>query len=113
MFNWMKRPIKATSRLDLTSSVDPHEDTGEYRLLYKYLRDRYADSVVLTFAQIEDLLGFSLPDAARRHEAWWGTAGPDTDPSKQSASWTRASRAAAVNMAAQIVVFDRLNAPAS
>jgi hypothetical protein len=113
MFNWMKRPIKPTSGLGVTSPLDPHEDAGEYRLLHKYLRDRYADSVVLTFAQIEDLLGFSLPDAARRHETWWDTAGPDTDASKQSASWTRASRAASVNMTAQIVVFDRLSSPAS
>ena len=40
-------------------------DAGEYRLLYKYLRDRFSDRLVLTFGQIEDLLGFSLPVAAR------------------------------------------------
>jgi hypothetical protein len=29
---------------------------GEYELLYQYLENRYANTVVLTFAQIEDLL---------------------------------------------------------
>ena len=40
-------------------------EAGEYRLLYKYLRDRFSDRLLLTFGQIEDLLGFSLPVAAR------------------------------------------------
>ena len=39
---------------------------GKGQLLYKYLSERYANRVVLTFSQIEDLLGFSLPDQARR-----------------------------------------------
>ena len=40
---------------------------GKYKLLYQYLEHRYANTVVLTFAQIEDLLGFTLPDSARVH----------------------------------------------
>ena len=34
---------------------------GTYQSLYEYLEHRYANTVVLTFAQIEDLLGFPLP----------------------------------------------------
>ena len=50
---------------------------GNYRLLHKYLRDRFADRVVLTFGEIEDLIGFSLPEAARLEPAWWdGPAEP-------------------------------------
>lgn len=30
---------------------------AEYRGLHKYLRDRFADTVVLTFGEIEELLG--------------------------------------------------------
>lgn len=37
----------------------------EYRALYSYLDHRYASVVVLTFEQIEALLGFALPGAAR------------------------------------------------
>ena len=32
---------------------------GKYKSLYQYLENRYANRVVLTFAQIEDLLGFT------------------------------------------------------
>ena len=33
---------------------------GPYRLLYEYLEKRYADTVVLTLQQVQDLLGFTL-----------------------------------------------------
>ena len=82
-------------------------NVGEYQLLYKYLRDRYANRVVLTFAEIEDLLGFSLPELARLQREWWG--GTELVPcrSAQSDSWTLASRTATVNLLAQSVVFER------
>ena len=83
------------------------DDTGEYRLLHKYLRDRYADRVVLTFGEIEDLVGFALPDPARLQREWWGGTDPLALRSAQSDSWTLASRTATVNLEAQNVVFER------
>jgi hypothetical protein len=80
---------------------------GEYRSLYKYLRDRYADRVVLTFAQIEDLLGFPLPDSARRDRGWWSDRHATGHPSAQWESWTLADRTATVNLSARIVLFER------
>jgi hypothetical protein len=82
---------------------------GEYQLLYKYLRDRYANRVVLTFGEIEDLLGFALPGAARFQREWWGGVDPLANRSPQADSWTFASRTATVNMSAEVVVFDRRN----
>jgi hypothetical protein len=81
--------------------------TSEYRSLHKYLHDRYADSVVLTFAEIEDLLGFTLPEVARVEQAWWADADPDSTPSPQSLSWTRANRTAKPKLTARTVVFER------
>ena len=81
---------------------------GEYQLLYKYLRDRYANRVVLTFAEIEDLLGFALPNRARLHGEWWAVTDSIAPHSSQSDSWTLASRTATVNLLAQRVVFDRV-----
>jgi len=82
------------------------DNVGEYQLLFKYLRDRYANRLVLTFAQIEDLLGFPLPEAAQRDPAWWLTdAGAKSSP--QSLAWTSASRTATANLGARIVVFER------
>jgi hypothetical protein len=78
-----------------------------YQPLYVYLRDRYADRVVLTFAEIEDLLGFALPPAARLQREWWDVADPFAPASVQSRSWMLAGRTAMVNLIAQSVVFDR------
>ena len=57
---------------------------GKYQPLYQYLENRYANTVVLTFAQIEDLLGFTLPDSARVHQAWWANNDPNDTPPPHS-----------------------------
>jgi hypothetical protein len=80
---------------------------GTYKSLYQYLENRYANTVVLTFAQIEDLLGFTLPDSARVHHEWWANNDPNDTPPPHSRSWTLASRTATPNLHAQTVVFER------
>src|SRR5713101_8810946 len=80
---------------------------GKYEALHEYLEHRYANTVVLTFAQIEDLLGFTLPDAARVDPAWWANNDQNDTPPHQSRSWTLASRIATPNLQAQTVVFER------
>ena len=81
--------------------------SSKYFLLYKYLQNRYANRVVLTFAEIEDLLGFALPGQARLQREWWTNAGVDVAATAHSDSWILARRTAVPNMAAQIVVFER------
>ena len=90
-------------------SKAPAVDTGEYQSLHRYLRDRYADRVVLTFGEIEDLIGFSLPEAARLHLDWWGGTGVVPARSAQADAWTLASRTARVNLSARSVLFERNN----
>ena len=80
--------------------------TGQYRLLYKYLHDRYADRVVLTFSQIGDLVGFPLPPAASTDSDWWGHEAAG-DRTAQSEAWVAAERTATVNLIARHVTFDR------
>jgi hypothetical protein len=79
---------------------------AEYRVLYTYLRDRFADTVVLTFAQIEDLLGGPLPDAARVDSAWWAT--DHQHPSTQARTWIQAQRTATPHLLAHTVAFERV-----
>ena len=79
----------------------------KYLPLHKYLDDRFANTVVLTFAEIEDLLGSALPDLARLEQAWWANMDADRTPSDQARSWTEASRTATPNLLAKIVVFER------
>jgi len=106
MLNWMKRraPITCLPR-EPDSELQPVV-SGKYLLLYKYLHNRYADTVVLTFAQIESLIGFSLPDQARINQQWWTNA-PTAGGTNYSDSWTLARRVATPNLLAQTVVFAR------
>jgi len=80
---------------------------GKYLPLHRYLDTRYANTVVLTFAEIEDLLGFALPDLARLQQEWWANADPDSASSAHSRSWTLARRTAKPNLLARTVVFER------
>jgi hypothetical protein len=92
-----------TEPLSLQSSVVP----AEYRSLHKYLNNRFADTVVLTFEQIEALLGFALPDFARRRVDWWAGAAEGGVLSNQASAWTHACRVATPNLLAQSVMFER------
>lgn len=76
---------------------------AEYLPLYTYLERRYASSVVLTFEQVEALLGFALPTPAYTEPDWWtGSAAP-----AHSEAWTGAARTATPNLVARIVRFER------
>lgn len=100
----MKGPAPAPA------AARPAAPPPEYGGLHTYLRDRYADVVVLTFGQIEDLLGFALPALARLQREWWADAGADSTPSTQARSWTDARRTATPNLGAQTVTFERASA---
>ena len=80
----------------------------KYRFLHKYLEERYADTVVLTFGQIEDLLGFTLPAAARVDPAWWTTAAENGAEPRCADAWKLAHRTARPNVVAGHVVFERI-----
>src|SRR5437763_14753335 len=107
MLNWMKRrgPITYLHR---EREAEPQPVvSGKYLLLYKYLKDRYADTVVLTFGQIESLVGFALPDQARLNQQWWTKAEVTNAGTDYSDYWILASRIATPNLLAQTVAFER------
>ena len=79
---------------------------SEYRPLFTYLDRRFADIVVLTFGQIEDLIGFALPAVARSQPDWWTRSEPD-QLSVQADAWTAAHRTAEPNLGARTVTFAR------
>jgi len=83
--------------------------SGKFLPLFKYLEERYAQTVVLTFGEIEDLLGFSLPDQARLSEKWWtDRAEAHASEPNYSDAWTLARRTSTPNLRAHTVVFERL-----
>jgi hypothetical protein len=81
--------------------------SGKYSQLYKYLENRYATTVVLQISEIEDILGFPLPPAARTDGTWWTVADRHTAEGAYSDAWTVASRTAVPNLQARTVVFER------
>ena len=110
MFDWLKR------RGWMTTVVGSDDDTatprgchlsGEYRSLYQYLEHRYANTVVLTFTQIEDLLGFALPERARTDQQWWTAANTGTAEPRYSDAWTLTRRTARPNLLAKNDFFER------
>jgi hypothetical protein len=111
MLQWLKRRTsKARDHAESSSEpVTPQARvmSGEYLSLHKYLANRYANTVVLRFGEIEDLLGFKLPELARLRPDWWTNANPTTAQPSYSDSWMLAGRTATPNMGAQTVFFER------
>lgn len=107
MLNWMKRrgPIAYFPREP--GSAPKPAMAGKYLLLYNYLHNRYADTVVLTFGQIESLLGFALPDQARLNQQWWANTRATAPENNHSDSWLLARRVATPNLLARTVAFER------
>jgi hypothetical protein len=89
----------------------PRRIAGAYQALHGYLDRRYADTAVLTFEQIESLIGFALPDRARTHDDWWASDasdGTDAVASGHRDAWRLAGRTATPNLRAGTVAFDRV-----
>ena len=104
----MRRPAAAPVPQHATKIL-PVEESGahvprEYRGLYTYLERRYASVVVLTFAQIESLIGRALPTPARTEREWWTDL---VDTQRHSAAWIGAGRTAAPNLGAETIRFER------
>ncbi|PKL58638.1 MAG: hypothetical protein CVV34_01440 [Methanomicrobiales archaeon HGW-Methanomicrobiales-5] len=55
--------------------VQNHSDkkslTGKYERLFHLLKMCKNKEIVLTFPEIEALLGFALPPSASKYQAWW------------------------------------------
>jgi len=85
----------------------PAAVTTEFQPLHVYLKGRFADNVVLTFAQIEDLLGHALPIPASAEQDWWANADASGASSTQARAWVQAHRTATPNLRARTVSFVR------
>ena len=102
-----RRTASVSERMSIapTPGVRPRVRDG-YLPLYTYLEHRYASIVILTFEQMEALLGFALPDAARLEPAWW--TGIAAQGAGDGNAWTAAKRTATPNLPARHVRFERL-----
>ncbi len=94
-------------------SIEPREQIREkaqrskYRNLYHHLCGRRGLVWNASFAEIETILGFKLPPAARHHQSWWGNESNDNGH-VQSLAWTSAGwDAANINLEIETLTFHR------
>ena len=99
-----KTPVAAPLGMALRRAI---KVSGKHAPLHEYLANRFADIVVLTFGQIEDLLGSALPDTARARHEWWTSTDSAADKSSFSDAWILAGRTATPNLLARTVAFER------
>jgi HNH endonuclease len=86
---------------------------GQYKSLADYLSHSVPDHVRLTFHEVEQILGFSLPDSARKYSAWWSNS-----RTKDSHTWAHLWLDAgwekeSLNLAEKWVTFRRVRAAAT
>jgi hypothetical protein len=106
---WTRRPAVRVSAPTIERQVAKVSGkvASKYAPLHKYLVNRYADTVVLTFAQLEDLTGGPLPDSAHSQQEWWTNTKSGADKSSCADAWILAGRTAQANLMARTVVFER------
>jgi hypothetical protein len=105
---WRKAaPVPEARQGGVASAPRTGRVPAEYLSLYTYLEHRYASVVVLTFEQMEALLGFALPLPACVERDWWLGADGRTD--RHSEAWVEAGRTAMPNLCARTVTFERHN----
>jgi hypothetical protein len=83
--------------------------TGKYAPLYRWFGNQSAEkrAVVLSFEQVERILGKQLPRSARTHEPWWRDRSEGTSH-VQAYSWLEAGwRVKTVDLKRERVSFVR------
>jgi len=80
---------------------------SKYTPLGEYLRDLEKDRVLLTFEEIEDILGANLPKSARKHNAWWSNGGHSQADAWMDAGW----RVENLDQKDEEVIFRKTSSP--
>ena len=80
---------------------------GKYRRLYAHLCGLGSREWLASFIEVEAVLGFQLPPAARMHRPWWANQSPGNGHS-HALAWTTAGwETAQVDMEAETLLFRR------
>jgi hypothetical protein len=81
---------------------------GKYDALTKFLSSQGKDkqTLQLSFRKIEEIIGDSLPESARKYSAWWAN---DAKTHPQGRSWVEAGwKVESVNIEKEEVVFKKV-----
>ena len=81
---------------------------AKYDPLGRHLQSQPGPEVVMTFAEIEGVIGAALPPSAKEYPAWWANeTNPDTRH-VHSRAWLGAGLKASVDQVRRRVVFRKL-----
>ncbi|NJL57160.1 helix-turn-helix transcriptional regulator [bacterium] len=82
---------------------------SKYYPLFEHLQHCNQEAVRLTFAEIETLMGCSLPESARRKKNWWSNR--DSPSALQAIAWISARyQVESVDLIQQTVTFKTFQA---
>lgn len=82
---------------------------SKYYRLFEYLKRCQQEAVTLTFAEIEALIGYSLPASARAQKNWWSNR--DSASALYAGAWISAGyQAGSVDLEQQSVTFQTFQA---
>jgi uncharacterized HhH-GPD family protein len=86
------------------STRGPGRPRASYGRIGEMLDESNEESVTVSFAEVEDILGRPLPASARKYPSWWG----NTDHSPQGRGWLAFGwRVGRIRMVNEEVRFDR------
>lgn len=80
---------------------------SKYDPLYKWLLEAKGRSVTATFKELEQLLGFTLPETARERPQWWGNELSQDTRHTHCKAWIDAGFHAHPDLAKHAVVFKK------
>ena len=101
----LETAIKSSSVNSVDSSETTYKNiTSKYRGLTEYLLESNANRVTLTYAEIEKILGFSLPNSAHKHmRAYWS----NSETHSYALSWLSIGYRARVDIEEGTVIFEK------
>ena len=75
----------------------------KYSKLTDFLKAHSASKIRLSFSELEEIVGFTLPASANQYQAWWSN-----NPRSQSLGWLEAGwRTTNLDLAEELVTFVR------
>jgi len=100
---WNKTSGKSLSARNYQKITRKKSIAGKYYKLEEYLRNSIKQIEVLTYDEIEKILGFKLPPSAYTYRAWWANGGHT-----QASSWLNAAWKVYLVKVSESVTFRRL-----
>ncbi|WP_139322877.1 DUF7662 domain-containing protein [Deinococcus marmoris] len=89
---------------EASRKFDFNQIRPRYRELARHLYGREEETFCMTFSQIEDIIGKSLPASARKYNAWWA----NTRSHPYSAAWLDIGRRTCeLDLGEETVVFQK------